>query len=146
LETFPTSRDSATQPMPNWNSCTSPVTTPIATLITSSVPKNRVSRRYSSRSVRYHAVCSNAVKNASPIVTGTKKKWLIVTNANCHRARSTVIVGHLRGERLHVLRVVLDGHDARPGVSGASPRCGYCRLDNWDADYVPSSGSGPSCA
>src|SRR5262249_20654872 len=89
LETFPTSRDSATQPMPNWNSCTSPVTTPIATLITSSVPKNRVSRRYSSRSVRYHAVCSNAVKNASPIVTGTKKKWLIVTNANCHLARAT---------------------------------------------------------
>src|SRR5215467_6110672 len=75
--------------MPNWNSCTSPVTTPIATLITSSVPKNRVSRRYSSRLLRYHAVCSSAVRNASPIVIGTKKKWLIVTNANCHLAKST---------------------------------------------------------
>src|SRR5215471_12534721 len=75
--------------MPNWNSCTRPVTTPIATLITSSVPKNRVSRRYSSRLLRYHAVCSSAVRNASPIVIGTKKKWLIVTNANCHLARST---------------------------------------------------------
>ena len=75
--------------MPNWNSCTSPVTTPMATLMTSSVPKNRVSRRYSSRLVRYHVVCSTAVKNAKPIVTGTKKKWLIVTNANCHLARST---------------------------------------------------------
>ena len=86
---FPTSREYAPQSIPNWNSCTSPVTTPIATLITSSVPKNRVSRRYSSRLLRYHAVCSSAVKNASPIVTGTKKKWLIVTNANCHLARST---------------------------------------------------------
>ena len=51
-----------------------PVTTPIATLMTSSVPKNRVSRRYSSRLLRCHAVCSSAVRNASPIVTGTKKK------------------------------------------------------------------------
>ena len=31
--------------IPNWNSCTIPVTTPIATFITSSVPKNLVSRR-----------------------------------------------------------------------------------------------------
>jgi hypothetical protein len=58
------------------------VTTPIAMLITSSVPKNRVSRRYSSRLLRCHAVCSSAVRNASPIVTGTKKKWLMVVNAN----------------------------------------------------------------
>ena len=50
------------------------MTTPIATLITSRVPKNRVSRRYSSRLPRYQAVCSNAVRKASPIVTGTKKK------------------------------------------------------------------------
>ena len=38
--------------MPNSNSCTSPVTTPTATLITSSVPKNFVSRRYSGFSLR----------------------------------------------------------------------------------------------
>ena len=50
------------------------MTTPIATLMTSRVPKNRVSRRYSSRLLRYQAVCSNAVRKASPIVTGTKKK------------------------------------------------------------------------
>ena len=92
-KTLPTSREYAPQSIPNWNSCTRPVTTPIATLITSNVPKNRVSRRYSSRPLRCHAVCSNAVRNASPIVIGTKKKWLIVTNANCHRARSTFIVG-----------------------------------------------------
>ena len=72
--TLPTSREYAPQSIPNWNSCTSPVTTPIATLITSSVPKNRVSRRYSSCLLRYQAVCSSAVRNASPIVTGTKKK------------------------------------------------------------------------
>src|SRR6201987_4876319 len=90
---LPTSREYAPQSMPNWNSCTSPVTTPIATLMTSSVPKNRVSRRYSSFLLRYHAVCSSAVRNASPIVIGTKKKWLIVTNANSTRARSTFVTG-----------------------------------------------------
>ena len=43
--TSPTNREYADQSIPNWNSCTSPVTTPTATLISSSVPKNRVSRR-----------------------------------------------------------------------------------------------------
>ena len=61
--------------MPNSNSCTSPVTTPTATLITRSVPKNRVSRRCSGLPLRNHAVCRIATRNASPIVTGTKKKW-----------------------------------------------------------------------
>ena len=42
---LPTSREYADQFIPNWNSCTMPVTTPIATLMTSSVPKNLVSRR-----------------------------------------------------------------------------------------------------
>ena len=55
-KTLPTSREYAPQFMPNSNSCTMPVTTPIATLMTSSVPKNLVNRRYSSRLVRYHAV------------------------------------------------------------------------------------------
>ena len=73
-KTLPTSREYADQFIPNWNSWTRPVTTPIATLMTSSTPKNRVSRRYSSRLLRYHAVCSNAVRNARPIVTGTNKK------------------------------------------------------------------------
>ena len=68
-------REYADQFIPNWNSCTSPVTTPIAMLITSSVPKNRVSRRYASTPVRCHSVCSTAARNASPIVTGTNRKW-----------------------------------------------------------------------
>ncbi len=97
---LPTSREYAPQSIPNWNSCTSPVTTPMATLMTSSVPKNLVSRRYSSRLVRYHVVCSSAVRKASPIVTGTKKKWLTVTNPNCHRASSTFTIYSL-GSRAH---------------------------------------------
>ncbi len=86
---LPTSREYAPQFMPNSNSCTIPVTTPIATLMTSSVPKNRVSRRYSSRPLRCHDVCSSAVRKASPIVIGMNRKWLMDVNANCHRARSS---------------------------------------------------------
>ena len=61
--------------MPNWNSWTSPVTTPTATLMTSRVPKNRVSRRCSGWPLRYHRVWRMAVRNASPIVSGTNRKW-----------------------------------------------------------------------
>src|SRR5215813_15533761 len=68
-------------------------------LITSSVPKNLVSRRYSVRPLRYQAVCSNAVRKASPIVTGTKKKWLIEVNANCSRARSVLVIATDHGSR-----------------------------------------------
>ena len=91
-KTFPTRREYAPQFIPNSNSCTMPDTTPMATLITSSVPKNLVRRKYSSRLLRYHAVCSSAVRKASPIVMGTNRKWLIDVNANCHRARSTFVI------------------------------------------------------
>ena len=73
--TPPTNREYCDQFIPNSNSCTRPVTTPIATLISSRVPKNRVIFLYSWLSVRYHTVCRIATRNASPIVTGTKKKW-----------------------------------------------------------------------
>ena len=43
-KTSPTKREYVDQFMPNSNSWTSPVTTPTATLMSSSVPKNRVSR------------------------------------------------------------------------------------------------------
>ena len=46
----PTKREYSLQFMPNWNSCTMPVATPIAKLIRNSLPKNCVSR--------YHAVLS----------------------------------------------------------------------------------------
>ena len=50
------------------------MTTPIATLMRSSVPKKRVIRLYSGLSVRYQIVCRIATRNARPMVTGTKKK------------------------------------------------------------------------
>ena len=73
--TSPTKREYSDQFIPNWNSWTSPVTTPTATLITSSVPKNRVSRWCSGLPDRYQTVCSTATRNASPIVIGTNRKW-----------------------------------------------------------------------
>src|SRR5437762_2354715 len=87
-------------------------------LITSSVPKNLVSRRYSVRPLRYQAVCSNAVRKASPIVTGTKKKWLIEVNANCSRARSVLVIttdhASQRPPGPHPRRVVRAARRARP--------------------------------
>ena len=52
-----------------------PVTSPSAKLIRNSSPKNRVSRRYCSLPVRYQAVWKPATVNASPIVSGTNRKW-----------------------------------------------------------------------
>ena len=42
--TSPTNREYSLQFIPNWNSCTIPVATPIAKLIRKSFPKNFVSR------------------------------------------------------------------------------------------------------
>src|ERR1700722_18507084 len=101
-----------------------PVTTPIATLITSRVPKNRVRRRNSSWWWRCHAVCSSAVRKASPIVIGMKKKWLIVVNANCHRARSSCTrapFGHRNGPidvlQRHCTRTADGPHRPRGAIS-----------------------------
>ena len=73
--TSPTNREYADQSIPNWNSCTRPVTTPTLMLISISVPKNLVSRRNSGFPERCHLVCRTATRIARPIVTGTKKKW-----------------------------------------------------------------------
>ena len=43
--TSPTNREYSDQFMPNWNSCTMPVTTPRAKLMRKSLPKNLVRRR-----------------------------------------------------------------------------------------------------
>ena len=61
--------------MPNSNSCTSPVTTPMATLMSSKVPKKRVRRRISASPERCHTVCRMATKKARPMVMGTNRKW-----------------------------------------------------------------------
>ena len=75
--------------MPNWNSMTRPVATPIAKLIRKSVPKKRVSRSHFSSPVRCQSVCITASSGASPSVSGTKMKWKSVVSANCQRASSS---------------------------------------------------------
>ena len=44
-KTSPTNREYSDQAMPNWNSCTSPVATPMMKLIRNSFPQNFVIRR-----------------------------------------------------------------------------------------------------
>jgi len=48
----PMKREYSDQFMPNWNSWTIPVTTPIAKLMTNSLPQNFAMRRYRGLSVR----------------------------------------------------------------------------------------------
>jgi hypothetical protein len=71
----PTKREYADQFMPNWNSCTMPVTTPIAMLIRKSLAKNFVSRSHSWSLLTSQMVCMIAISAERPIVRGTKKKW-----------------------------------------------------------------------
>ena len=73
--TSPTKREYSLQFIPNWNSCTMPVTTPMAKLIRKSFPKNLVRRSHFSSPVRYQTVCMIATSGASPIVSGTNMKW-----------------------------------------------------------------------
>jgi len=73
--TSPTNRLYSLQFMPNWNSWTMPVATPIAKLMSSSLPKNLVSRSQRSLPVTTQTVCMIATRGASPIVSGTKMKW-----------------------------------------------------------------------
>ena len=74
-KTSPTNREYSLQFIPNWNSCTIPVATPIAKLIRNSLPKNRVSRYHAGLSVISHTVCMTAISGARPMVSGTKMKW-----------------------------------------------------------------------
>ncbi len=60
--------------MPNWNSCTIPVATPIAKLLRNGLPKNLVSRYQASFPVLTQRVCMMATRGARPIVSGTKMK------------------------------------------------------------------------
>ena len=71
----PTKREYSLQFIPNWNSCTIPVATPIAKLIRNSFPKNFVSRYHPVFPVTTQAVCIAAMSGARPIVSGTKMKW-----------------------------------------------------------------------
>ena len=90
-KTSPTYFEYTAQFIPNWNSCTRPVATPIAKLINISVPKKRVNRSHATSPVRYQIVCITATNGASPSVSGTKRKWYSDVVANWIRARSTVV-------------------------------------------------------
>ena len=65
-KTLPTNREYTDQFIPNWNSCTSPVATPIAKLIRNSVPKKRVSRSHVSLPVRCQSVWKIATIGPEP--------------------------------------------------------------------------------
>src|SRR5665811_1116767 len=84
----PTNREYVDQFMPNWNSCTIPVTTPMAKLISINFPQNFVMRRYTGFFVRTHEVSMMATIQVMPSVIGTNNQWYTVTMPNCHRARS----------------------------------------------------------
>ncbi len=71
----PTNREYSLQFMPNWNSWTMPVATPIAKLIRNSFPKKRVRRYHSVLPVTCQTVCITAMSGARPMVSGTKMKW-----------------------------------------------------------------------
>ena len=71
----PTNRLKSDQFIPNWNSCTIPVTTPMAKLIRKIFPKNLVARSHFSLLVRTQAVCIPATRKLRLIVIGTNKKW-----------------------------------------------------------------------
>ena len=70
----PTNREYSDQFIPNWNSCTIPVTTPAAKLMRKSLLKNLVSRSHSSFFERSQRVSMAATSQAVPMVMGTKKK------------------------------------------------------------------------
>src|SRR5215510_1800737 len=90
-KTSPTNREYTDQFIPNSNSCTRPVATPIAKLMRNKVPKKCVRRSHCSSFVRYQSVCMIATSGPSPSVSGTKRKWYSEVVANCTRARSTVL-------------------------------------------------------
>src|SRR4029453_15958994 len=87
-KTSPTKRLYSLHAMPNWNSCTMPVATPMMKLMRNSLPQNLVIRRYSALPVRYQRVWIMATTRPSPIVNGTIMKWYTVVIPNCQRAIS----------------------------------------------------------
>ncbi len=90
-KTSPTYMENADQFIPNWNSMTRPVATPIAKLTRKSVAKKRVRRSHFSSPLRTQSVCITARSGASPSVSGTKTKWKSAVSANCQRASSTAV-------------------------------------------------------
>src|SRR5689334_12487240 len=71
----PTNFEYSLQFMPNWNSWTMPVATPMAKLMRKSLPKKRVRRYQAVLPVTCQTVCMTAISGAKPMVSGTKMKW-----------------------------------------------------------------------
>ncbi len=67
--------DAADQTRPEATSTPHHPPHPTATLISRRVPKNLVSRLKTGLSFRYQLVWSSATRKASPMVTGTNRKW-----------------------------------------------------------------------
>ena len=74
-KTSPTKREYSDQAIPNWNSWTRPVATPMMKLIRKSLPQNLVSRRSSGRRLRTHCRLNHTTTAPSPSVSGTIMKW-----------------------------------------------------------------------
>gem|GEM_PF-1380906 len=73
-KTSPIMREYSDQFIPNWNSWTMPVATPMAKLIMNTAPKNLVARNHCGLRVIAHMVCMKATSGARPMVRGTKIK------------------------------------------------------------------------
>ncbi len=77
--------------MPNWNSMTMPVATPMAKLMPNRTPQNRVILRQISLPVITYTLSMMATMNDRPRVSGTNRKWYIAVSANCSRDSSTTV-------------------------------------------------------
>ncbi|MOA40474.1 hypothetical protein D3C78_1623520 [compost metagenome] len=77
--------------MPNWNSITRPVATPMAKLMPNRVPQNRVICRQTCLRVMTYTLSMMATMKDRPSVSGTNRKWYIAVRANCSRDSSTTV-------------------------------------------------------
>ena len=130
-KTLPTSREYAPQFIPNWNSCTSPVTTPDRHVDHQQRAEEPGQPQVIIRFLlRCHAVCSSAVRNASPIVIGTKKKWFTDVQRELKSRQvdrvicgfPVLVCGSAAAEHHWPVTLSLVGP-----LAGASPRSGWFR-------------------
>ena len=77
--TNPTKRD---QLVPNWNSMTMPLTTPITKVTAKSFVRKTDRRSYTSRLVHHRSVSTMAMIPARPTVTAGNMKWKLIVRPN----------------------------------------------------------------
>src|SRR5450830_459041 len=76
--------------MPNWNSMTMPVATPMAKLMPNKTPQNLVMSRQIVRPVITYTVSMMASITDRPMVKGTKIKWYRAVSPNCSLDNATM--------------------------------------------------------